>query len=97
MTLSARQRLVLKDIARQIQAEDPGLAHGLSRLGTGPVTAERIAPVAPVSSRRAAQPPAARHRTAHDRPDYGRTMGLVAAGLVVLAVAMLFTPAPRDR
>lgn len=97
MTLSARQRLVLKDIARQIQAEDPGLAHGLARLGTGPVTAERIAPVAPVSSQRAARRPAAPDATGGDRIDYGRTVGLVAVGLAVLAVAMLFTPAPRDR
>ncbi|MBB6344054.1 hypothetical protein FHU36_000563 [Nonomuraea muscovyensis] len=94
MTLSARQRLVLKDITRQIQAEDPDLVRNLSRLGTGPVTAERIAPVAPVRSRRAAHRPAGH---GGDRKiEYGKTIGLVAAGLAVLAVAMLFAPEPRD-
>ncbi|WP_113700556.1 DUF3040 domain-containing protein [Nonomuraea lactucae] len=113
MTLSARERLVLKDIAHQIKAENPGLARSLTRLGTGPVTAERIAPSGRTPSGPAPSGPAREERVAHMRAtderdrqervarerippaEYGRTVGLLAAGLAVLALAMLFTPAPN--
>lgn len=88
MTLSARERLVLNGIARQITAEEPRLAQAMTALGSGPVTAERIKPVR--------QSPAGRRTHAPLPPaEYGRTVGLIAAGLAVLALAMLFTPGPN--